>query len=133
MSIEAMKLALEALEKLKRAFFNRAPEGVEDWERDWVEPAMNAITALPQAIAEAEQALPVEHCLWARNGNTPCPHTTPPRQPLFKEFIQWAGAQGYDCAHTCNSDTGEWIALNPMTTDLWKAWQAANGLKETNT
>jgi hypothetical protein len=20
----------------------------------------------------------IEHCIWARNGNTPCPHTTPP-------------------------------------------------------
>lgn len=56
-------------------------------------------------------------------------HTTPPqRKPQFKEFIEWAGAQGYDCAHTCNSDTGEWIALNPMTADLWKAWQAAHGI-----
>lgn len=51
------------------------------------------------------------------------------RQPLFKEFIEWANTHGYDCAHTCNSDTGEWIALNPMTADLWKAWQAANDIK----
>lgn len=64
-------------------------------------------------------------------------YTTPPpvteshkRKPLFKEFIKWAGAQGYDCAQTCNSDTGEWIVLNPMTADLWKAWQAAHGIKE---
>lgn len=51
------------------------------------------------------------------------------RKPEFKEFIKWAGAQGYDCGQTCNSDTGEWIALNPMTADLWKAWQAAHGIK----
>lgn len=51
------------------------------------------------------------------------------RKPQFKEFIKWAGAQGYDCAQTCNSDTGEWICLNPMTADLWKAWQAAHGVK----
>ena len=58
-------------------------------------------------------------------------YTTPPqRKPQFKEFIKWAGAQGYDCAQTCNSDTGEWIVLNPMTADLWKAWQAAHGIKE---
>ena len=49
------------------------------------------------------------------------------REPQFREFIKWAGAQGYDCAQTCNSDTGEWICLNPMTADLWKAWQAAHG------
>ena len=58
-------------------------------------------------------------------------YTTPPqRKPQFKEFIKWAGAQGYDCAQTCNSDTGEWIVLNPMTADLWKAWQAAHNIKE---
>ncbi len=54
----------------------------------------------------------------------------PAQKPQFKEFIKWAGSQGYDCAQTCNSDTGEWIVLNPMTADLWKAWQAAHGIKE---
>ena len=54
----------------------------------------------------------------------------PQRKPQFKEFIKWAGAQGYDCAQTCNSDTGEWIVLNPVTADLWKAWQAAHGITD---
>ncbi len=27
----------------------------------------------------------IEHCIWARNGNTPCPHTTQPAQR------QWVG------------------------------------------
>lgn len=53
----------------------------------------------------------------------------PAQKPQFKEFIKWAGSQGYDCVQTCNSDTGEWIVLNPMTADLWKAWQAALGIK----
>lgn len=56
-------------------------------------------------------------------------YTAQQLKPQFKEFIKWAGTQGYDCAQTCNSDTGEWIALNPMTADLWKAWQAAHGIK----
>ncbi len=56
-------------------------------------------------------------------------YTAQQRKPQFKEFIKWADAQGYDCAQTCNSDTGEWICLNPMTADLWKAWQAAHGIK----
>lgn len=43
----------------------------------------------------------------------------------FAEFLQWAGVMGYDTAHTCNSDTGEWICLNPMTKDAWGAWRAA--------
>jgi hypothetical protein len=25
-----------------------------------------------------QEPVAIEHCLWARNGNTPCPHTTPP-------------------------------------------------------
>lgn len=61
--------------------------------------------------------------------NKPTATTPPQRKPQFKEFIKWAGAQGYDCAQTCNSDTGEWIVLNPMTADLWKAWQAAHIIK----
>lgn len=48
-----------------------------------------------------------------------------PTGKQFHQFMAWAGANGYDCAHTCNSDTGEWIALNPMTADLWKAWKTA--------
>ena len=42
----------------------------------------------------------------------------------FKRFLKWAGEQSYDTAHTCNSDTGEWLCFSPMTADLWKAWQA---------
>ena len=39
------------------------------------------------SLLDAAQPAPVqdiEHCIWARNGNTPCPHTTQPaaqRQP----------------------------------------------------
>jgi hypothetical protein len=30
----------------------------------------------------------IEHCIWARNGNTPCPHTTPPAaQPATEESL----------------------------------------------
>lgn len=82
------------------------------------------------AIAHIEKSGKALHELvhaWVGVAET---RTTPPqRKPQFKEFIKWAGAQGYDCAQTCNSDTGEWICLNPMTADLWKAWQAAHGVK----
>jgi hypothetical protein len=27
-----------------------------------------------------QERLAIEHCIWARNGNTPCPHTSPPAQ-----------------------------------------------------
>jgi hypothetical protein len=58
--------------------------------------------------------------------------STQQRKPQFKEFIEWAASQGYDCAHACNPDTGKWIALNPMTADLWKAWKAAYSIKATS-
>ena len=55
----ALDLSLEALEKLKRAFFKRAStaeeieqgcdRGYEDYEAEFVEPALKAITAIKQA------------------------------------------------------------------------------------
>ena len=43
----------------------------------------------------------------------------------FKAFLQWAGDKGYDTAHIYDIDYSKWLALNPMTADLWGAWQAA--------
>ena len=58
-------------------------------------------------------------------------YTYPPqRKPSHKEFMEWAGKEGYDTAYTINSDNGKFIALSPMTADLWKAWQAAHSIKE---
>ena len=55
-------------------------------------------------------------------------YTTPQqRKPQFKEFVEWANGAGYDTAHA--HDGVKWICLNPMTAELWKAWQAANGIK----
>jgi hypothetical protein len=63
---EALDLALEALEKLKRAFFKRAStakeieqgcdRGYEDYEAEFVEPALKAITAIKQARALDKKA-----------------------------------------------------------------------------
>jgi hypothetical protein len=59
-------------------------------------------------------------------------YTTPPAAqpaavqepvPDFKAFTAWANDAGYDTAYT--HDGIKWICLNPMTADLWKAWQAA--------
>ena len=35
-----------------------------------------------ECVMEPAQQEPVaiEHCIWARNGNTPCPHTSPPQR-----------------------------------------------------
>jgi hypothetical protein len=36
----------------------------------------------------------IEHCIWARNGNTPCPHTTPPAaQPAVPDALTSADIQ----------------------------------------
>jgi hypothetical protein len=71
---------------------------------------------------------------WAESGTglwieTPL-YTTPPAQPAvpdFKAFKEWAAGEGYDVAYT--HDGIKWVCLNPMTADLWKAWQAAHGIK----
>lgn len=57
--------------------------------------------------------------------------TTPPprRKTDYKAFMEWASKEGYDTAYTVNSDNGKFMPLNPMTADLWKAWQAAHGIK----
>jgi hypothetical protein len=42
-----------------------------------------------QELKLALEPVAIEHCLWARNGNTPCPHTSPPqRKPLTVERVQ---------------------------------------------
>lgn len=45
---------------------------------------------------------------------------------VFKQFIEWASAAGYDVANTYDTDRSRWLCLNPMTADLWKAWQAVH-------
>jgi hypothetical protein len=58
------------------------------------------------------------------------PPAAQPAAPDFKAFKAWANDAGYDTAYT--NDGIKWICLNPMTADLWKAWQAAHGIKEKN-
>ena len=127
MSITAMKMAVEFLE----AEFARSQAALID--------------ALRTAISEAEACEPVawralDGALFSNKaheqfdiGTEPlylAPPQAQPAKPLFRDFIAWAAEHGYDSANTCNSDTGEWICLNPMTADLWKAWQAAHGVVE---
>jgi hypothetical protein len=49
-----------------------------------------------------------------------------PAAPNFHAFTAWASGEGYDTAHTHNGE--KWVCLNPMTADLWMAWQAAHGI-----
>ena len=60
----------------------------------------------------------------------PALYTSPPAsKPDFKAFKEWAEAAGYDTAYTYDTDRSRWLCLNSMTADLWKAWQAAHGIK----
>lgn len=140
---ESVLFALEALEGLINRTSAQAIYSFMETER---RIAIAACVGLREALAEqpAQQQEPVAERFEKMHANGDVWITTiaaaaiarnlssqsAQRKPEFKEFIKWAGAQGYDCGQTCNSDTGEWIALNPMTADLWKAWQAAHGIKE---
>lgn len=42
---------------------------------------------------------------------------------MIKQFIPWANANGYDTAHTYDTERSRWVFFNPMTIDLWKCWQ----------
>ncbi|MFN5350791.1 MAG: hypothetical protein ACK5A0_14865, partial [Polaromonas sp.] len=56
-------------------------------------------------------------------------YATPPARPAvpdFKSFKEWAASEGYDVAYT--HDGIKWVCLNPITADLWRAWQAAHGI-----
>ncbi|MEG0921996.1 MAG: hypothetical protein RSD57_12430 [Comamonas sp.] len=50
--------------------------------------------------------------------------------PSREAFEKWAKEEGYDTARTYDTDRSCWVWLNPMTADLWKAWQAAMAHKE---
>lgn len=40
-------------------------------------------------------------------------------------FIDWANREGYDTAHTFDTERSVWLFFNPMTADLFRAWGAA--------
>lgn len=42
---------------------------------------------------------------------------------MITKFIPWANANGYDTAHTYDTERSRWVFFNPMTIDLWKCWQ----------
>jgi hypothetical protein len=107
----------------------------EDWG-----PGPDEYHSLPPAAQPAPVQKPVAWLSetgsvwssWFKDTDKPL-YTTPPatqRKPSHKEFMEWAGKEGYDTAYTINLDTGKFIAHSPMTADLWKAWQAAHSIKE---
>lgn len=66
-------------------------------ERTYTADEVDAMIA--RALArEREKPQSIEHCLWARNGNTPCPHVQPAIQ------------QGWQPIETAPKD-GTWVIL----------------------
>ena len=68
---EALKLALEALEWINR---------VNAMDSEYKQKARESLNAIYEALAEQPAHQHIEHCLWARNGNQPCPHVQPAQQ-----------------------------------------------------
>lgn len=58
--------------------------------------------------------------------------SNPPAQCIDEReaFATWANRAGYDTAHTYDTDRSRWVFLNPMTADLWAAWQARAALAQ---
>jgi len=54
--------------------------------------------------------------------------STPELDAEFSRFLNWARSEGKDSAHTFDTDRNQWIALNPATADLWRAWRVAAGV-----
>ena len=49
-----------------------------------------AYDLMREALQEVQQEpVDIEHCLWARNGNTPCPHTSTPAQEPVAWLDPW--------------------------------------------
>ena len=129
---EALKLALEALERLKRAFFKNAPDCIEEWESEWVVPAMNAITSIREALAEQPaQQEPVKACV---TGKCPCKsecdiaqhclYTSPPASkplpPVDGDLLPPVGSQVL--IHLASQD--QWVAHTVVGYYVWGAFDS---------
>ena len=68
---ELEKAARQALEALEGNCTNPAADPEQAANED------AAITALHRALEQPAQH--IEHCIWARSGNTPCPHVQLPK------------------------------------------------------
>ena len=58
----------------------------EEWNNlDPVDPLRGLIADAIDALTQPAQQH-IEHCLWARNGNQPCPHVQPAKQQNLQEL-----------------------------------------------
>ena len=122
MSIEAMKQALEALEHTLNNSI-------------WRDQTFEAITALRQAIKEAEKQEPVACGYDETTGNCTqvnCCYTHPPkREPLTDEEIEgeWERITGHSIIDSYR-DKGRTMFLSPSEVFAFaRAIEAAHGIK----
>jgi hypothetical protein len=113
-----------------QAFIDSLPTGSDDkmymqihhWARQSYKHHQSLVRGQMITAADASDT----HIIWA--ALRWAKENTPPAAPVpnFEAFKEWAANDGYDVAYT--HDGIKWVCLNPMTADLWRAWQAAHGI-----
>jgi hypothetical protein len=132
-TIEAITAIKEALAQPKEP--EQEPVA---WEQFYPDIGKPKFVAQPEQepVAWMNDSTPsgifARHIDGARNFGCTIPlYTNPPqRKPQLKEFVLWLKGAGYDTALTYDTERSKWLFLSPMAADLWKAWQAAHGIKE---
>lgn len=114
-------------------------DDVEHW-RHFAELA--AAWGAEQARDEANNTPSTEHCLWARNGHTPCQHTQQVQalqtteEPELPEAVAWKPVVGFEGLYSVstngdivNNKTGKQIAKNSTGAGYIKADLFKDGLR----
>ena len=66
----------------------------------------------------------IEHCIWARNGNTPCPHTTPPAAPVQEPVDALDGWS--DWKVTPPAAQRQWVDLtDEQRNKIWSSYRVS--------
>jgi hypothetical protein len=81
-----------------------------------------------QSGLRAEMPAPVqniEHCIWARNGNTPCPHTTPPAAQR-----QWVGLSEEEIDEIFNNQPGYCLDHYIFAEDVISKYEEKNAVAQ---
>lgn len=116
-----VKLALEGLEEIHPG--NMTPIAEEAWKK--------AITAMRETLAEQPAPMirgdirdglvddepaqqHIEHCLWARNGNQPCPHV----QPAQRTWVGLTDDERLEVAEIDGSDEWFWKVCKAIEAKL---------------
>lgn len=113
---EALRLALEALEETRNAlawFYDSYPQDVTQRGEELLPYVETALAEIREALYEQPAQQHIEHCLWARNGNQPCPHVQPAQQQEpVATVIQFDGEKIIDASM-------EFFDKYPIGTELY--------------